>query len=685
WQKNVTYAKVTFNSNGGTGNMAEQSFTVGVSQKLSVNTFTRSGYTFVGWNSSADGSGRSYSNEQTLTFSDETSLTLYAQWQKNVTYAKVTFNSNGGTGSMSNQIFTAGVSQNLQANTFARADYTFIGWNTRADGSGTSYADKQSLTLTEAVPLTLYALWQKNVTYAKVTFNSNGGTGNMAEQSFTVGVSQKLSANIFTRSGYTFVGWNSSADGSGTNYSNEQTLTFSDETPLTLYAQWQKNIAKTEVSFASNGGSGNMPVQIFTEGESQNLFANTFIRNGYNFTGWNTKTDGSGTNYTDKQSLTLSGETTSLTLYAQWQKNVTYAKVTFNSNGGTGNMAEQSFTVGVSQNLQANIFTRADYTFIGWNSSADGSGTNYSNEQTLTFSEETSLTLYAQWQKTEVASYFLVPNLDTLNLYKDSNTIVKEDLLGESVTLEECFGQVADEDGNLYFSYKNEDEVIIAKYANANVSEIIRKDGYIYNVRLSYYDSKLYVSLDNIINVVENGELKEIYEATEIINAFIVDNGYIYFAVQNFNENNNEIYKITVAGGNEVLYKSINCGEHNSFISDMTVINGNLYLLQLECAADFPNLYYPEYWRGSLVRVRSSQQEKFALSSSDFGTETSFYSPLRFLAVRKNELLIMDDGFVVEDWEVIQKNRVATFDLEEEQIDFSDMTEGMLYKFTGSL
>jgi hypothetical protein len=263
--------------------------------------------------------------------------------------------------------------------------------------------------------------------------------------------------------------------------------------------------------------------------------------------------------------------------------------------------------------------------------------------------------------------------------------VIKEDLLGESVTLKECFDQVADEDGNLYFSYKNEDEVIIAKYANANVSEIIRKDGYIYNVRLSYYDSKLYVSLDNIINVVENGELKEIYEATEIINAFIVDNGYIYFAVQNFNENNNEIYKITVAGGNEVPYCSIDCDKDNSFISDMTIINGDLYLLQAECPADFPNLYYPEYWRGSLVRVRSSQMQNFALSSSSFGTETSFYCPLRFLAVRKNDLLIMDDGFVVEDWEVIQKNRVATFDLEEEQIDFSDMTEGMLYKFTGSL
>ena len=597
----------------------------------------------------------------------------------------ITFNSNGGSGSMSNQIFTAGVSQKLSANTFIRNGYNFTGWNTKTDGSGTNYTDKQSLTLTEVVPLTLYAQWEQMVTNVEVIFDSNGGSGSMSNQVFTAGVSQNLQANIFTRADYTFIGWNTRADGSGTSYADKQSLTLSKEDSLTLYAQWEQIVTNVVITFNSNGGSGSMSNQIFTAGVSQNLSANTFIRNGYNFTGWNTKTDGSGTNYTDKQSLTLSGETTSLTLYAQWQKNVTYAKVTFNSNGGTGNMAEQSFTVGVSQKLSVNTFTRSGYTFVGWNISADGSGTNYSNEESLTLNDETPLTLYAQWYQAEIASYFLIPNLDTLNLYKDSNTIVKEDLLGESVTLEECFDQVADEDGNLYFSYKNEDEVIIAKYANANVSEIIRKDGYIYNVRLSYYDSKLYVSLDNIINVVENGELKEIYEATETINAFAIDGEYIYFAVQNFNENTNEIYKIAVVGGNEVLYKSINCGEHNSFISDMTVINGNLYLLQAECPADFPNLYYPEYWRGSLVRVGSSQQEKFALSSSDFGTETSFYCPLRFLAVRKNDLLIMDDGFVVEDWEVIQKNRVATFDLEEEQIDFSDMTEGMLYKFTGSL
>ena len=312
-----------------------------------------------------------------------------------------------------------------------------------------------------------------------ITFNSNGGSGSMSNQIFTAGVSQKLSANTFIRNGYNFTGWNTKTDGSGTNYTDKQSLTLTEVVPLTLYAQWEQMVTNVEVIFDSNGGSGSMSNQVFTAGVSQKLSANTFIRNGYNFIGWNTRADGSGTSYADKQSLTLT-EAVPFALYAQWQKNVEKTEVAFNSNGGTGNMPAQTFTVGVSQNLQANIFTRAGYIFTGWNTQSDGSGTSYSNEESLTLNDETPLTLYAQWYQAEIASYFLIPNLDTLNLYKDSNTIVKEDLLGESVTLEECFDQVADEDGNLYFSYKNEDEVIIAKYANANVSEIIRKDGYIY-------------------------------------------------------------------------------------------------------------------------------------------------------------------------------------------------------------
>ncbi|MBR2318026.1 MAG: InlB B-repeat-containing protein, partial [Spirochaetales bacterium] len=128
---------------------------------------------------------------------------------------QVIFNANGGTGTMSNQSFTVGEPQELSVNIFTRAGYTFTCWNTQADGSGTSYGDKQSVTFSTETPLILYAQWKKNVTvtYTEVIFNANGGTGTMSNQSFTVGEPQELSVNIFTRAGYTFTGWNTQADG----------------------------------------------------------------------------------------------------------------------------------------------------------------------------------------------------------------------------------------------------------------------------------------------------------------------------------------------------------------------------------------------------------------------------------------------------------------------------------------
>ena len=72
-----------------------------------------------------------------------------------------------------------------------------------------------------------------------VSFDANGGSGRMADQAFTFGVPQALTANAFTRSGYTFAGWNTKADGSGAAYGDRDTLTIG-AADLTLYAQWTK-------------------------------------------------------------------------------------------------------------------------------------------------------------------------------------------------------------------------------------------------------------------------------------------------------------------------------------------------------------------------------------------------------------------------------------------------------------
>ena len=153
WALKKNNITITFNANGGTGEMAALMANPGYDKKLSSNTFTREGYTFTGWNTKADGTGTGYADGAIVNFSANT--TLYAQWTQNPV---ITFDANDGKGIMGTQTVNPGVSAALPANTFTRADYDFAGWNTKADGTGTAYADKANITTNKNV--TLYAQWK---------------------------------------------------------------------------------------------------------------------------------------------------------------------------------------------------------------------------------------------------------------------------------------------------------------------------------------------------------------------------------------------------------------------------------------------------------------------------------------------------------------------------------------------
>ena len=153
----------------------------------------------------------------------------------------------------------------------------------------------------------IWALKKNNIT---ITFNANGGTGEMAALMANPGYDKQLSSNTFTREGYTFTGWNTKADGKGTGYADGATVKFDVDT--TLYAQWTQ---KPVITFDANGGEGNMGAQTVNPGVSAALPANTFTLADYDFAGWNTKADGTGTAYADKATIAVSANTT---LYAQW-------------------------------------------------------------------------------------------------------------------------------------------------------------------------------------------------------------------------------------------------------------------------------------------------------------------------------------------------------------------------------
>lgn len=156
---------IIFDSNGGSGNMNNQVVNVDTTTALSPNAFTHSKLSFIGWNTSADGNGTSYTNKQDIIDIAQPGqkITLYAQWAPTITY-----NDNGAnsTTTMDQQIIkTSDTRVTLWASNFQRPGYGFAGWNTRADGNGTSFGPNQIIsnaaTMEEikANSLTLYAMW----------------------------------------------------------------------------------------------------------------------------------------------------------------------------------------------------------------------------------------------------------------------------------------------------------------------------------------------------------------------------------------------------------------------------------------------------------------------------------------------------------------------------------------------
>ena len=394
---------VRYYANGGEGAALEnQRATYDVPFALQENSFTRTGYTAAGWNTAADGSGTAYENGQlTSNLTDAAAITLYAQFAPN-TYA-IVFNANGGEGEMADQQMTYGSYSALTQNAFARTGYTFDGWNTAKDGTGTAYPDKRTVrNLATEGTVTLYAQWTRNT--FTILFAANGGTGTATSQKATYNLPIALTANAFTRTGYTFNGWNTESDGSGTQFTDRQTvLNLASTGTVKLYAQWKPKTYT--IMFVTNGGTGSTVSQKTSYDLPTELTLNTFTRTGYSFYRWNTAADGTGSYYTDGQTVKNLAVSGTFKLYAQWKPNK--YTVTFDANGGSGTMVDQSMTYNTSAALRANTYTQTGYTFTGWNTTADGSGTAYANGKTVrNLATEGTVTLYAQWKANTITVRF---------------------------------------------------------------------------------------------------------------------------------------------------------------------------------------------------------------------------------------------------------------------------------------
>jgi len=260
--------RVVYDANGGTGTMGESSHVYGTPQSLRANAFTRTGYSFAGWGAAAAGPVL-YDNQQSavnLTTAAGSSVTLYAIWgdENAITYS-ISYERNGGTGSMTNSVHIYDVARLLSANTFRRTGHTFAGWGTLASGP-IVYGDGEfilNLTATHGTAIILYAQWTVN-NYT-VSYNANGGSGSVGASTHTYGISQELNANSFIRAGHYFAGWSLSADGPVTYENRENVVNLSEENEavVVLYAQWIADFTlmiqspvENNCVFEENGGNG---------------------------------------------------------------------------------------------------------------------------------------------------------------------------------------------------------------------------------------------------------------------------------------------------------------------------------------------------------------------------------------------------------------------------------------------
>lgn len=313
-----------FHENGGSGSMGDLIFHYDELKNLTANSFVRTGYRFTGWNTSPEGNGTPYLDQQeiaNLTSVDGTVIDLYAQWEP-ISY-QVSFDSQGGEGTMTNERFAFDERKALPFNRFARQGYLFAGWNTDPAGNAQAYANEQevcNLTSTEGSVITLYAQW-KPITYF-VSFDAHGGEGTMDDQVLTFDQLALLNANQFVLEGFHWFKWNSNPSVPETWYDDEApvlNLAKRANEVVSLYAIWMAN--RCLVVFEGNGGTGHMEAQSFAYNTAEPLHPNTFKKKGAHWVSWNTAPDGTGTSYEDEQLVKnlRTEDNSTVILYAQWE------------------------------------------------------------------------------------------------------------------------------------------------------------------------------------------------------------------------------------------------------------------------------------------------------------------------------------------------------------------------------
>jgi len=385
---------------------------------------TKNGYEFVGWK---------YEDNIVSNLTDiRKNILITATWKPN-TYT-VIFDTNSGTGTIENQIFTYDIPQKLNKNNFTKQNYDFDGWNTESNGSGISYKNEQevsNLTDINDDEIILYAQWKIQNQVSTVNFSTS-------EADIDYGTLISLSCEDADAEIYYTTDDSEFSIENWKLYTSEISITEN----ITIRAiaiktgkinsnitQQTYNLKTYTISFNLEDGTLETDNILVYSGSNFDLSNLLPTKNGYEFVGWK---------YEDNIVSNLTDIRKNIVITATW-KPITYT-VIFDANAPTGvnvegAMNSQTFNYDESQTLNQNTFTCDLYAFIGWNTvktpSDSEPGKFYQDKEevkNLTSENNISITLYAQWEKIQTTVSVTFPT------YTDpENLIEKNEQNGNNV------------------------------------------------------------------------------------------------------------------------------------------------------------------------------------------------------------------------------------------------------------
>ena len=387
---------IRFKANGAEGEMIDIDAKYAETISLPTCTYTKADEQFKGWNTKANGTGISYTENQLVTITED--ITLYAMWGSKCGYVDLGLPSgllwatcNIGAekpedygdyfawGMVEPEGKREGDLENVTSNHLElindAARYNWGGkWRIPSD--------------TEINELIDECEWTWTTLNGIVGYEVKGPNGNTiflpAAGSDTYGKGEKGYYRGNLRRGQTFT----------ILFSEKQISAFVEmhfDEGYSIRPVCNKTDENFTLSFDANSGEGSMESISLEYGEYKFLPLPSFTKEGYVSVSWNTEADGSGTAYTNKSQISLTENTT---LYAIWEESVS---ISFDANGGSNTMLPMYIPINKESTLVSNVFKKEGFTFMSWNTKADGTGIVYVDKSTITSTE--NITLYAQWNQ----------------------------------------------------------------------------------------------------------------------------------------------------------------------------------------------------------------------------------------------------------------------------------------------